>query len=55
MKSLWKKGLALILAGTMAVSLAACGGKSSGSDGGQEGWRFRRRRSQRETDRGDLG
>lgn len=37
MKSLWKKGLALILAGTMAVSLAACGGKSSGSDGGQEG------------------
>ena len=35
MKSIWKKGLALILAGTMAVSLAACG--SNSGSGGQEG------------------
>lgn len=37
MKSLWKKGLALMLAGTMAISLAACGGGNSGSGGGQDG------------------
>lgn len=37
MKSLWKKGLALILAGTMAISLAACGSGNSSSGGGASG------------------